>query len=55
MIYKLFSTTPDDVLDLSTALHVKALEAGALILRVHDVKPAVRAVQLHQYWRHGTL
>jgi dihydropteroate synthase len=55
MVYKLFSTQPDDVLELTTALHLKALELGASILRVHDVRPAFRAVQLHQYLRHGTL
>lgn len=48
MIYKLFGAAPDEVLDLSTALHLKALEMGADILRVHDVKPARRAVTMHQ-------
>jgi len=55
MVYRLMNTTPDDVTDLTTALHLKALESGANILRVHDVKPAKRAVALHQYLLHGTL
>jgi dihydropteroate synthase len=55
MVYRLFDTTPDNVLDLTTALHVRALEAGARILRVHDVGAAKKAVQLHQYLQHGAL
>jgi dihydropteroate synthase len=54
MVYHLFNTEPQDVLELTTALHVKALEAGVRILRVHDVRPAVRAVQLHQYLAYGS-
>lgn len=53
MVYRLFGTEPNDVLELTTALHLKALEAGAKILRVHDVRPAVRATQLHQYLEYG--
>lgn len=54
MMYKLFDTTPDDVLDLSSALHLQALQAGARLLRVHDVREAVRVVKLYQYWQaHG--
>lgn len=55
MVYRLFDTQPQDVLELTTALHVKALEAGARILRVHDVRPAVRAIQLHNYLEHGSI
>ena len=55
MIYRLFDTTPDQVTELTAALHMKALDAGANILRVHDVKPAVRTVSLHRYLTHGTL
>lgn len=55
MVYKLFNTTPDDIADLTTALHLKALEAGANILRVHDVKPAKRALSLYHYLIHGTV
>lgn len=55
MIYRLFDTGPEDVLELATALHLKALEAGAGILRVHDVRPAYRICQLHRYLQHGTI
>ncbi len=55
MVYRLFDTTPDNVLELTTALHVKALESGARFLRVHDVRAATRAIQLHQYLHYGAL
>lgn len=55
MVYRLFDTAPSDVLDLTTALHLKALEAGARILRVHDVQAATRAISLHHYLQHGAL
>lgn len=53
MVYRLFDTQPHDVQELTTALHLRALEAGARLLRVHDVRPALRAIQLHQYLQHG--
>ena len=55
MVYRLFDTTPDNVLELTTALHVRALESGARILRVHEVRAATRAIQLHQYLQYGAL
>ena len=55
MLYKPFKTTPDDVLELTSALHLKALESGASILRVHDVKPAARTVELYQYLSNGAV
>ena len=55
MIYRLFKTTPEDVLELSSALHIKALDAGADILRVHDVRPAARIVKLHGYLKNGAV
>lgn len=55
MVYKLYATEPEDVLEITTALHLRALGAGATILRVHDVRPAFRAVQMHHYLTHGTL
>ncbi|MEL6695801.1 MAG: dihydropteroate synthase [Bacteroidota bacterium] len=51
MMYKLFNTTPDDVVDLTGILHFRSLEAGANLLRVHDVKEARRVVDLYQYLR----
>lgn len=55
MIYRSFGAEPTDVLELTTALHLQALQYGVKILRVHDVKPAIRAVQLHHYLTDGTL
>lgn len=48
MIYKLLGTSPQEALNGTTALHIMALERGANILRVHDVVPAMEAVQLYQ-------
>jgi dihydropteroate synthase len=41
-------TTPDNVLPATIAAHTLALERGADILRVHDVKAAVQAIRIHQ-------
>jgi dihydropteroate synthase len=46
MIWRTLQTTPEDALNGSTALHMAALERGAHILRVHDVKEAVECVKL---------
>ena len=48
MIYKVLGKTPDEALNGSTALHMVALEKGANILRVHDVKEAVECVALFE-------
>ena len=40
MIYKYLSLTPKDALNGTTTLNTIALEKGANILRVHDVKEA---------------
>ena len=47
-IYKTLNINAADSLNGTTALHMKCLEYGASILRVHDVKEAVQAIQLHQ-------
>ena len=47
MIYKLFDTTPEDSLAQTQVLHMKALQNGADILRVHDVEEAARTVKLY--------
>lgn len=47
MIYKTLNTTPQEALNGTTALNMLALQNGAKILRVHDVKPAVECVQLY--------
>ncbi len=46
MIYKLLETTPAESLNGTTVLHTFALQNGADILRVHDVKAAVEAVKI---------
>ena len=46
MIYKTLSTTPKNALNGTTALNMLALEKGASLLRVHDVKEAVECCQL---------
>ena len=46
MMFKLLNTTPDKVLNATTALHMMLLQKGASILRVHDVKEAVETVKL---------
>lgn len=46
MIWKTLNATPDTALNGSTALHMVALQQGATILRVHDVKEAVEVIKL---------
>lgn len=46
MIYKLLQTEVTDALNGTTVLNTVALQQGAQILRVHDVKEAHQAVQL---------
>lgn len=46
MVNKVLGTTPDTALNGTTVLNTLALERGASILRVHDVKEAVEAVKL---------
>lgn len=48
MIYKSLNTTADHALNGTTALNMVALEKGAKILRVHDVKEAVECIKLYQ-------
>lgn len=48
MIYKSLGTSPEEALNGTTALHAWALDRGANILRVHDVKEALETVQLFQ-------
>ncbi len=47
MICKVLKIKPDNALNGTTALHMVALQQGARILRVHDVKPAVETIQLY--------
>tara|TARA_B110000046_G_scaffold182099_1_gene215440 strand:+ start:7126 stop:7899 length:774 start_codon:yes stop_codon:yes gene_type:complete len=48
MIYKTLNTTADQALNGSTALHMVALQKGAKLLRVHDVKEAMECIKLHK-------
>jgi len=48
MIYKPLGITPQESLPATQLIHLKALEAGASILRVHDVAEAARTVKI---WR----
>ena len=48
MIYKLIGGDPTTALNGTTALNTISLQKGASILRVHDVKEAVEAVQIVQ-------
>jgi dihydropteroate synthase len=48
MIYKTLNTTADKALNGTTALHMVALQKGAKLLRVHDVKEAMECIQLHE-------
>jgi dihydropteroate synthase len=52
MINKVLGITPDQALNGTTVVNTLALENGASILRVHDVKEAVEAVTL---WRFAKL
>jgi dihydropteroate synthase len=47
MINKVLGTWPEDALNGTSILNAFALERGAQILRVHDVKEAKQAVQLY--------
>ena len=48
MIYKSLNIEPEDALNGTTALNAFALQKGASILRVHDVKAAKETVRLYQ-------
>ena len=49
MIHRALDIDPDGALNGTTALHAWALDRGADLLRVHDVREAVECVRLHQY------
>lgn len=46
MTTRVLGVTPAEALNGTTALHMAALERGARILRVHDVKEAVQTIRL---------
>lgn len=45
MVYKPLGLTPDTCLEETQALHLKAIQNGADILRVHDVAAAAKTVE----------
>ncbi len=46
MIYKTLNTSPNEALNGTTVLNTIALQQGASILRVHDVKEAIECITL---------
>jgi len=46
MVYKALGTTPAEALNGTTVLNTVALQKGASILRVHDVKEAMECIKL---------
>ncbi|MQP23589.1 dihydropteroate synthase [Flavobacterium sp. LMO8] len=46
MIYKVLETSPQEALNGTSVLNTIALQKGAKILRVHDVKEAVECIKL---------
>jgi len=51
MINKVLQTTPAEALNGTTVLHTIALQKGAQLLRVHDVKEAMEAVKIVNFDR----
>ena len=48
MIWKTLGITPEESLNGTTAVHIFALQGGAKILRVHDVKAAAETIQIFE-------
>jgi len=51
MIGRLLQVNPDEALNGTTILNTLALQQGASILRVHDVKEAVQAIKVLEYMK----
>lgn len=49
MLYKLLDTNPDQALNATTVVNTIALQNGAGILRVHDVKEAIECVKIFNH------
>lgn len=54
MIYRSLGGSPEEALNGTTALHMSALERGASILRVHDVKEAIECIGLYEQLKKAT-
>ena len=55
MLYKVLEISPEEALNGTTFLHAYALQGGATILRVHDVKEAMECVQLYNRINNGVV
>ena len=53
MIYKTLGTDASQALNGTTVLNTLALQNGAAILRVHDVKEAKEAIDLYEYYKNA--
>ncbi len=53
MAWRKLGITPEEALNSTTVLHTLALQRGADILRVHDVKEAVEAVKVLKFERNA--
>ncbi|NKI33070.1 dihydropteroate synthase [Croceivirga thetidis] len=51
MLYKTLGISPEGALNSTTAANILALENGANILRVHDVKEAVECIKIHEAYK----
>jgi dihydropteroate synthase len=51
MVYRVLGTDAGQALNGTTALHMLALQQGATLLRVHDVKEAVECIRLYAYYQ----
>jgi dihydropteroate synthase len=49
MIYRVLGCEPADALNGTTVLNTMALQKGASILRVHDVREAVETIKITNY------
>jgi len=52
MLYKYLKITPEEALNATTVANTIALQQGANILRVHDVKQAVEAIRITNKLNH---
>ncbi|MBU6339897.1 MAG: dihydropteroate synthase [Bacteroidetes bacterium] len=54
MICKVLNVNPENALNGTTAAHMLALQQGARILRVHDVKAAIETIKIWEQWSLAT-
>ncbi len=53
MLFKPLDTTPQEVLNATTVVNTLAINKGAHILRVHDVKEAVELIKIYDLYEQG--